>query len=128
MNTHPTPMSGQRRFFRKHIIPFHVCKIATTIFTMDVQQYWIKVDERTSSSFSSVTFLHYKVAASHSMLSALHAVYLSECAWRGIPLGRLGIGLTVLQKKFVGNNFVPKLRVVCLLKAVNWINKIIFAK
>jgi hypothetical protein len=33
-------------------------KIATTFFTADFQQYWIKVD-RNSSSFSGVTFLHY---------------------------------------------------------------------
>ncbi len=27
MSTHPTPMSGQRRYCRKHIIPFHVCPV-----------------------------------------------------------------------------------------------------
>ncbi len=52
----------------------------------------IKIDERTSSSFSGVTFLHYKAAASHSMLLAMHAAYLSGCALKGSPLhaGRLG--------------------------------------
>ena len=43
--------------------------IATTISTADFQQYWRRVDERTSSSFSNVTFSHYKAVASHSMLS-----------------------------------------------------------
>jgi hypothetical protein len=57
-------------------------KITTTNSTMDFQQYWIRVDERTSSSFSSVTFLHYKAVTSHSMLSAMHTAYLSACAQR----------------------------------------------
>ena len=34
-------------------------EIATTIFTAHFQQYWRRVDERTSSSFSGVTFSHY---------------------------------------------------------------------
>jgi hypothetical protein len=55
-------------------------KIATTIFTADFQQYWKRVDERTSSSFSGVTFSHYKAVASHSMLSLMHAAYLTACA------------------------------------------------
>ena len=61
-------------------------EIATTISTADFQQYWKRVDERTSSSFSRVTFSHYKAVASHSMLSAMHAAYLTSCACRGIPL------------------------------------------
>ncbi len=92
-------------------------KIATTISTTDFQQYWIKVDKRTSSSFSGVTFLHYKVAASHSMLLAMHAGYLSACAQKGIPLARWEIGLTMLLEKIVGNNFVHKLQAICPLEA-----------
>ncbi len=104
-------------------------KIATTISTTNFQQYWKRVDERTSSSFSSVTFSHYKAVASHLMLSSMHAAYLTACTRRGIPLARWGIGLTVLLEKTVGNNFVHKLRAICLLKAdFNWINKIIFEK
>ncbi len=104
-------------------------EIATTISTADFQQYWTRVDERTSSSFSGITFSHCKGVASHSMLSAMHAAYLISCARRGIPLARWGIGLTVLLEKIVGNNFVHKLRAICLLKAdFNWINKNIFAR
>jgi hypothetical protein len=104
-------------------------KIATTISTADFQQYWIKVDEQTSSSFSGVTFLHYKAAASHSMLLAMHAAYLSACTQKGIPLACWGIGLTVLLEKIFGNNFVHKLRAICLLEAdFNWISKVVFAK
>jgi hypothetical protein len=84
-------------------------EIATTISTADFQQYWKRVDERTSSSFSSITFSHYKAVASHTILSAMHAAYLTSCARRGIPLARWGIGLTVLLEKIVGNNFVHKL-------------------
>jgi hypothetical protein len=63
-------------------------EIATTISTADFQQYWKRVDERTSSSFSGVTFSHYKAVASHSMLSAMLAAYLTTCVRRGIPLAR----------------------------------------
>jgi hypothetical protein len=104
-------------------------KIATTISTTDFQQYWIRVDEWTSSSFSSVTFSHYKTVASHLMLLAMHAAYLSACARRGIPLACWGIRLTVLLEKIVGNNFFQKLWAKCLLEAdFHWINKIMFAK
>ncbi len=59
----------------------------------------------------------------------MHAVYLTEGAWRGIPLAHWGIGLTMLLEKIVRNNFIRKLRAMCLIKAnFNWINKIIFAR
>jgi hypothetical protein len=104
-------------------------KIATTISTTDFQKYWIKVDKQTSSSFCGVTFSHYKAAASHSMLSAMHMAYLSACTQKGIPLARWGIGLTLLLEKIVGNYFVHKLWAIHLLEAdFNWINKVIFAK
>jgi hypothetical protein len=63
------------------------------------------------------------------MLLAMHAAYLSVCAQKGIPLACWGIGLTALLEKIVGNDFVHKLRAICLLEAYfNWINKIVFAK
>ena len=105
------------------------CKIATFITTKDFQEYWQWVDERTSSSFSGASFLHYKAASFHYMLSAMHAAYLTACARQGIPLARWGIGLTVFLEKVIGNNFVHKLRAICLLEAdFNWLNKIIYAK
>ncbi len=53
----------------------------TIIVTMeDFQNFWRWVDERTSSSFSGVTFSHYKAAASNPMLSEMHAAYLTACA------------------------------------------------
>jgi hypothetical protein len=86
-------------------------------------------NERISSSFSGITFLHYKAAASHPMLAVMHAAYLMVCACKGVPLACLGIGLTVLLEKVVGNNFVHRLWAICLLEAdFNWINKVIFAK
>jgi hypothetical protein len=100
------------------------CKIATFITTKDFQEYWQWVDEQTSSSFSGATFLHYKAASFHYMLSAMHATYLTACARQGIPLARWGIGLTVLLEKIIGNNFVHKLWAICLLEAdFNWLNK-----
>jgi len=62
------------------------------------------------------------------MLSAMHAAYLTACARKGISLKRWGVGLTVLLEKITGNNFVHKLRAICLLEAdFNWMNKMIFA-
>jgi hypothetical protein len=49
------------------------------ITTKDFQDYWQCVDERTSSSFSGATFLHYKAASFHTMLLAMHAAYLTAC-------------------------------------------------
>jgi hypothetical protein len=84
-------------------------EIAAMITTEDFQNYWQWVDERTLSSFSRVTFSHYKAAVFHYMLLAMHAVYLTACARKGIPLKRWGVGLTVLLKKIIGNSFVHKL-------------------
>jgi hypothetical protein len=44
-------------------------EIATMITTEDFQNYWRWMDERTLSSFSGVTFSHYKAAAFHYMLA-----------------------------------------------------------
>jgi hypothetical protein len=49
------------------------------------------------------------------MLSAMHATYLTVCAQCGIPLALWGIRLTVLLEKIAGNNFIHKLRTICLL-------------
>jgi len=76
-------------------------EIGTSITTGNFQNYWQRVDERISSSFSGVMFSHYKAAASHSMLSAMHAAYLTACARKGIPLKRWGIGLTILLEKLL---------------------------
>ncbi len=87
------------------------------------------MDERTSSSFSGVTFSHYKAAAFHYMLLAMLAAYLTACARKGIPLKQWGVSLTVLLKKIIGNNFVHKIQAICLLEAdFNWMNKMIFTK
>jgi hypothetical protein len=87
------------------------------------------VDERTLSSFSGVTFSHYKAAAFHYMLLAMQVEYLTACARKGIHLKWWGVRLTLLLKKIIGNNFVHKFRAICLLEAdFNWINKMIFAK
>jgi hypothetical protein len=61
-------------------------EIATMITTEEFQNYWQRVDERTSSSFSGIMFSHYKAAAFHYMLSAMHGAYLTACTRKGIPL------------------------------------------
>jgi hypothetical protein len=48
---------------------------------------------------------------------------------KDIPLKQWGVGLTVLLEKIIRNNFVHKLRAICLLESdFNWMNKMIFAK
>jgi hypothetical protein len=118
-------------FARSSSYFFHVCPAPRLQlqFLPQTSSNIGRVDERTLSSFSSVTFSHYKAVASHLMLLSMHAAYLTACTQQGIPLAHWGIGLTVLLEKIVRNNFVHKLRAICLLKAdFNWINKIIFAK
>ena len=62
-------------------------------------------------------------------LSALHAKILSLCAKMGIPLARWGRGLTILLEKIMGNNYIHRLRAICLFEAdFNWWNKLIFAR
>ena len=72
---------------------------------------------------------HYKAAPFNLHLLALHAQKLTLCARTGVPLTRWGIGLTVLLEKIYGNNYVNKLRAICLFEAdFNWWNKLIFAR
>jgi hypothetical protein len=55
-------------------------KIATTISTADFQQYWIKVDKRTSSFFSGVTFFLLALQSSGISFNALsNAHSVSVC-------------------------------------------------
>ncbi len=63
-------------------------EIAIIVTAEDVQDFWRRVNERTLSSFSGITFLHYNAAASNLMLSAMHTMYLTACARRGLPLAR----------------------------------------
>jgi hypothetical protein len=59
-------------------------EIAATIITEDFQYFWQRVDERTSSSFNGITFLHEKAVALHPMLAVMHAAYLMACALKGV--------------------------------------------
>jgi len=92
----------------------------------EYQYYWQRANERISSSFSGLHFGHYKAASFHPRLSALHAAKLSACAKTGVPHARWGTGVNVLLEKIMGNNFVHKLRAICLLEAdFNWWNKLV---
>lgn len=104
-------------------------EIATYVTVDDFQHYWQRVNERTSSSYSGLHFSHYKAASFDIHLSALHAKKLSMAAKAGVPLKRWGFGVTVLLEKICGNNYVHKLRAICLLEAdFNWWNKLVFAR
>ena len=104
-------------------------EVATYVTAEDYQFYWQRANERISSSYSGLHFGHYKAAAFDPDLSALHASKLSLCARKGVPLARWGRGLTVLLEKIMGNNYVHKLRAICLFEAdFNWWTKLIFAR
>jgi hypothetical protein len=64
-----------------------------------------------------------------SSLSSLHTVKLMACGRMDVPLARWSIGLTVLLEKTRGNNFINKMRAICLLEGdFNYFNKTIFAQ
>lgn len=95
----------------------------------DFKYYWRRVNERISSSYSGLHFAHYKAASFDYDLSVLHAAKLSTCARKGVPLAQWGRGLTVLLEKICGNNYVHRLRAICLFEAdFNWWNKLVFAR
>ena len=104
-------------------------QIATYVTAEDFQYYWQRANERISSSYSGLHFGHYKAASFDPKLLKLHADKLSLCAKTGVQLARWGRGLTVLLEKICGNNYVHKLRAICLFEAdFNWWNKLIFAR
>jgi hypothetical protein len=104
-------------------------EVAIYVTPEDFQLFWQTARERTGSSYSGLHFGHYIAASFCPNLSALHAMKLLICARNGVALAKWGIGLTVLLEKIMGNVFVHKLRVICLLEAdFNWCNKLIFAK
>ncbi len=90
--------------------------INTMVSVVDFQNYCQSVNEKISSSFSHLHFGHYKAASFDRNLLALHAVKLSTCARKGIPLARWGVGLMALLEKTGGNNIINKMRAICLLE------------
>jgi hypothetical protein len=55
-------------------------EIVIIVTMKDFQNFWQRVDERTSSSFSGVTFSHYKAAASKSnAVSNARHIFDSVC-------------------------------------------------
>ena len=104
-------------------------EIATYVTPEDFQQFWQHARESTGTSYSGLHFGHYIAASFCPGLLLLHAAKLTICARNNVSLARWGMGLTVLLEKILGNIFVHKLRVICLLEAgFNWWNKLIFAK
>ena len=104
-------------------------EVSTYVTVEDFQYYWKRARERTSSSYSGLSFSHYMAAAHDDELSLLHASKLSACAAKGVPLSRWGIGVTVLLEKICGNNFMHRLRAICLFEAdFNWWQKLVFAR
>ena len=104
-------------------------QVATYVTVDDFIHYWKTVNERILSSYSGLHMGHYKAASYDRDLAVLHAGKLSLCARMGVSLARWGRGLTVLLEKICGNNYVHKLRAICLFEAdFNWWNKLVFAR
>jgi hypothetical protein len=101
--------------------------IPFTITTSNFQEYWQKANEKISS-FSRLHFGHYKATSFSPCNSSLHAAKLTACSRMGVPLKRWTVGLIVFLKKTRGNNFINKMRTICLLEAnFNYFNKTVFA-
>ena len=96
-------------------------EVSKYVTVEDFQYYWQRADERTHSPFSRLHFGYYKAAAFSEGPSILHAAKRNLYAKTGVALDRWGIGLSVLLEKIYGNNFVYKLRAICLYEAdFNW--------
>jgi len=101
--------------------------ISTIITRQDWQAYWIKADERTSSSASGLHFGHCKAATSSKYLSHYRAAKTTVALTLGSPFDRWKRGVTVMLEKERGVNLVSKLRAILLMEAdFNAANKMIF--
>ena len=95
----------------------------------DFKHYWKKVNEKMSSSQSTLNFGHYKAAATSDFLSWFHATHLTAISRSGTPPDRWSRGLTIMLEKIAGVALVNKLRTILLMEAdFNFHNKLIFGK
>ena len=76
----------------------HLCnrEVKLTITTEEFQEYWKKMKEKTSLSFSGLHFGHYKAISTSDDLSAIFARKISLVARTGLPPERWGLGLSVI--------------------------------
>ena len=126
------PMCGQRIYCRKRNIPSLKC------LGWRLQLPWqLKTSRFIGGKWMSKHYCPLVASSSpttrwqHSIqcFLAMHAAYLIACAKKGKSLARLGIGLSVLLEKIIGNIFLHKLWAICLLEAdFNWVNKMMYAK
>ena len=79
--------------------------------------FWSMAMEKTSSSYSSRHFGHYKAVSHPSLFSHLHVDSINVAIWYEKPLQRWRKGVTILLEKEHGKNFIGKLQAVCLLEA-----------
>eukprot|EP00956_Cyclotella_meneghiniana_P021783 scaffold40187_cov45-Cyclotella_meneghiniana.AAC.1 len=102
-------------------------KVSLSVSPEEFTQYWKKMKERTSSSYSKAHFGHYKAAAMYKQYAQFFAAKLSLIAQSGTPPSRWGTGMTVLLEKIAGLALVNKLRAILLFEAdSNMFNRLIF--
>jgi hypothetical protein len=104
-------------------------QIDTSFTREDFQAYWKKSNERTSSSISTLHFVHYKTAIKNDKLSELHTVSINIALNSSYSLKRWQKGLTVMLEKKKGVIKVNKLQAILLMEGdLNCANKTIFGK
>jgi hypothetical protein len=101
--------------------------INTTITREDFQNYWKKVNEKISSSWSQLHFGHYIAASEDDFLSEIHALKTHLVCSTGYSFPRWKKGLTVMLEKKAGVILVDKLRAILLMEDnFNFANKLQF--
>jgi len=100
--------------------------VSKSLSRKDYKRYWKKAKERTSSSFSSLHFGHWKVAADDDFLAEIHSLICDIALDSGYSLLRWQSGLTIMIKKKAGVIQVDKLWAILLMEAdFNFTNKLI---
>lgn len=104
-------------------------QIPTTVMKEDYQMYWKRSRERTSSSYSTLHFGHWKANAADDYLSEVHATFTEIVISTGHSPTRWQKGLSVMLEKHPGNRRPQKLRAIALMEAdFNFPNKLFLGK
>jgi hypothetical protein len=90
-------------------------------------QYWMTVNEETSSSESGLHFGHYIVGGQSNIINHYHTARVSVTLAHAIVLEWWSRGLSVMLEKTLGVTLVTKLRAILLMEEdFNTTNKIIY--
>jgi hypothetical protein len=103
-------------------------QLSCEITKEDVQCYWKKPRERTSSSIFGLHYGHYKAAAMDDTLSKMHALMTELTVTGASPFAQWEMGLSCMLEKTAGVIKVEKFHAILLMEAdFNFFNGLIFA-